>query len=139
MGWYQKFVDKTARKPSGWIGRILYRNPQPHYRSFHYVLEKLCLEPEDVLLDVCCGGGTLLKMALEKVNQAVGIDYSPDMLHLTRENNENAVTDRRLDLRFGDASVLPWQDNTFNAVSKCKCTYLYSQTAGSFSRSLARA
>jgi hypothetical protein len=38
--WYRRFVDKTARKPSGWIGRLFYRNPKPHYCSFQCILEK---------------------------------------------------------------------------------------------------
>lgn len=117
MGWYQNFVDKTARKPSGWIGRLFYRNPKPHYRSFQYILGKLRLTPDDCFLDICCGGGTLLQMALQTVKQAAGLDYSPDMIALTRENNAQAIAEGRLDLRQGDAAALPWDDGVFDAVA----------------------
>ncbi|MBN2007270.1 MAG: methyltransferase domain-containing protein [Anaerolineae bacterium] len=114
---YQRFVDATARKPSGWLGRALYRDPKPHYRSFQQVLEKLRLTPDDFFLDVCCGGGTLLQMALKTVRRAAGLDYSPDMIALTRENNASAVKEGRLDLRQGDAAALPWDDGTFDAAA----------------------
>jgi SAM-dependent methyltransferase len=114
---YQRFVDATARKPSGWIGQLFYRNPKPHYRSFQLVLEKLNLTAEDAFLDVCCGGGTLLQMALQTVSRASGLDYSPDMLALSRENNAAALAGGRLDLRQGDAESLPWDNGSFDAVA----------------------
>jgi len=117
MNWYQKFVDVTARKPSGWIGRLFYRNPKPHYRSFRYILEKLDLAPDDVFLDVCCGGGTLLQMALKTVERAAGLDYSSDMVALSGENNAPAVAAGRLELRQGDAAALPWGDASFDAAA----------------------
>jgi ubiquinone/menaquinone biosynthesis C-methylase UbiE len=113
---HHRFVDVTARKPAGWLGRLLFRDPKPHYQSFQHVLEKLGLTPDDVLLDVCCGGGTLLQMALETVNRAAGLDYSPDMVELTKENNPQAVASGRLDVREGDAVALPWPDEEFDAV-----------------------
>lgn len=115
--WHHRFVDVTARKPSGWLGRLLYRDPKSHYKSFQHALDKLCLTPDDVLLDVCCGGGTLLRQALQTVRQAAGLDYSPDMVALTRENNPQAVAQGRLEVRQGDAGALPWSDATFDAVT----------------------
>jgi ubiquinone/menaquinone biosynthesis C-methylase UbiE len=115
--WHHRFVDATARKPSGCLGRLLYRDPKSHYMSFRRAIDKLCLTPDDVLLDVCCGGGTLLSQALQTVRQAAGLDYSPDMVALTRENNPQAVADGRLEVRQGDAHALPWHDATFDAVT----------------------
>jgi SAM-dependent methyltransferase len=115
--WHHRFVDATARKPSGWLGRLLYRAPKQHYKSFWHALNKLCLTSDDILLDVCCGGGTLLSQVLQTVRQAAGLDYSPDMVALTRESNPQAVAEGRLDVRQGDACALPWNDATFDAVT----------------------
>lgn len=112
--WHRRLIDVTARKPSGWLGRFLYRASKSHYTSFRYVLDKLDLRPDDVLLDVCCGGGTLLSQAL---HQAAGLDYSPDMVALAKENNAQAVAEGRLDVRQGYAGALPWNDATFDLVS----------------------
>jgi SAM-dependent methyltransferase len=115
--WRHRFVDATARKPEGWLGRLLYRDPKSHYKSFQHALDKLCLTSDDVLLDVCCGGGTLLNQALQTVRQAAGLDYSPDMVALTRENNPQAVAKGRLEVRQGDAGALPWNEATFDAMT----------------------
>jgi ubiquinone/menaquinone biosynthesis C-methylase UbiE len=115
--WHHRFVDITARKPSGRLGRLLYRDPKSHYKSFRHALDKLCLTPDDTLLDVCCGGGTLLSHALQTVRQAAGLDYSPDMVALTKENNPQAVAEGRLKVRQGNAGALPWNDATFDAVT----------------------
>ncbi|MBN1316457.1 MAG: methyltransferase domain-containing protein [Anaerolineales bacterium] len=114
---YQKLIDATARKPSGWLGWLLYGDPKPHYKSFQQVLEKAGLMSDDTLLDVCCGGGTLLSIALETVHRAAGLDYSADMVALATENNSDAVAAGRLDVRLGDACALPWDDETFNVVT----------------------
>ena len=62
-----KFVDRTARKPSGSFARRMYSNPRGHYKSFRWTLDKLQLKPDDIFLEIGCGGGVLLNMALETV------------------------------------------------------------------------
>jgi len=41
--WYDEFVNVTARKPSGWLGKRMYKDPKGHYKSFELTLEKLQL------------------------------------------------------------------------------------------------
>jgi SAM-dependent methyltransferase len=125
--WHHRFVDVTARKPAGPLGRLLYRDAKQHYGSFQHILETLGLTPDDVLLDVCCGGGTLLQMALQAVNRAAGLDYSPDMVALTKENNHEAVAAGRLDVRQADAVVLPWPDATFDAVANANAFVFFEE------------
>jgi Cyclopropane fatty acid synthase and related methyltransferases len=80
-----KFVDKTARKPSGWIGKRMLSNPRGHYKSFRWTLDKLQLKPDDTFLEIGCGGGALLNMALETVKHAKAIDHSSDMVQIAKE------------------------------------------------------
>jgi hypothetical protein len=37
--WLQTFFDVTARKPSGWLGKLLYQKPVGHYGFFHVAIE----------------------------------------------------------------------------------------------------
>jgi len=32
--WLQTFFDVTARKPSGWLGKLMYQKPVGHYGFF---------------------------------------------------------------------------------------------------------
>ena len=113
-----RLTELAISRPSGPIGRMLYRDATSmHGEGWRICHERLALAPKDHLLDVGCGGGTFLSQALETVEQAVGLDHSPDMVALTKENNARAVAEGRLDVRLGDAAALPWDDATFDAES----------------------
>ncbi len=114
-----KFVDNTARRPSGWLGKMMYRNPLSHYRSFHLTLNKLQLKTDDIFLEIGCGGGVLLDMALKTVKQAKAIDHSIDMVQIAGERNHAALAERRLEIVQGNAEALPWDDNTFTCAAAC--------------------
>ena len=112
-----KFVDMTVRKPSGWFGKKMYANPRAHYRAFRLTIEKLALKPDDIFLEIGCGGGVLLNMALESIAQAKAIDHSPDMVQIAKEKNREAVSEGRVEIVQGTAESLPWDDNSFTCAA----------------------
>ena len=112
-----KFVDRTGRKPSGWFGKRMYSNPRGHYKSFRWTLDKLQLKPDDIFLEIGCGGGVLLNMALETVKHAKAIDHSSDMVQIAREKNQEAVSEGRVEIVQGNAESLPWDDNSFTCAT----------------------
>jgi len=112
-----KFVDRTARKPSGSFARRMYSNPRGHYKSFRWTLDKLQLKPDDVFLEIGCGGGVLLNMALETVKHAKAIDHSSDMVQIAKEKNHEAVSEGRVEIVQGNAESLPWDDNSFTCAT----------------------
>ncbi|NQE05906.1 ubiquinone/menaquinone biosynthesis methyltransferase [ANME-1 cluster archaeon GoMg1] len=112
-----EFVDRTARKPSGSFARRMYSNPRGHYKSFRGTLDKLQLKPDDIFLEIGCGGGVLLNMALETVKHAKAIDHSSDMVQIAREKNHEAVSEGRVEIVQGNAESLPWDDNSFTCAT----------------------
>ena len=121
--WLQAFFDVTARKPSGWLGKFLYRKPVGHYGFFRVAIEKLQLKPEDIFLEIGCGGGVLLDMVLQTVQRACGIDHSPDMVELARQKNEKALSEERVEIIEGDVAVLPWVGNYFTCAAGVEVLY----------------
>ncbi|HEU5214952.1 MAG TPA: class I SAM-dependent methyltransferase [Gaiellaceae bacterium] len=114
---FERFVEITARRPSGDAGAAHYRDPKEHEGSFVLALDALDLTADDRLLELCFGGGQLLERALEIVPSAAGIDHSPDMLALARERNADAVSGGRLELVRGDVRELPWRDGEFTCAA----------------------
>ncbi len=112
-----KFVDMTARRPSGWFGKKMYSNPQGHYKAFRLTLEKLALKPDDIFLEIGCGGGVLLNMALGGVKYAKAIDHSPDMVQIARDRNKDSLSDGKVEIVQGNAESLPWGDNSFTCAT----------------------
>jgi SAM-dependent methyltransferase len=121
--WQRTFFDVTARKPSGWLGRLMYRKPVGHYGFFRVAIEKLQLRPEDVFLEVGCGGGILLDMTLQTVQRACGIDHSPDMVALARQKNAQALSEGRAEIVQGDIGTLPWDENHFTCAAGIEMLY----------------
>jgi len=124
MGLKQKIVEVTARKPRGWLGKLLYKNPKSHNRAYEAIVARLELKSDDKYLEIGQGGGMLLKLALEKVERAAAIDHSRDMVDLARENNSEAVAEGRAEIVAGDAHSLPWADGSFTCVA-CTAVFVF--------------
>ena len=112
-----RLVDVTARRPSGRLGRRLYRDPHAHFASFDATLAALTLAPSDRLLEVACGGGTFLERALASGCEAKAIDYSPDMVALARERNAAACREGRLEVLQASAEQLPFAEASFTCAA----------------------
>ncbi|MCE7699038.1 MAG: class I SAM-dependent methyltransferase [Methanobacterium paludis] len=63
------------------------------------------------LLDVGFGTGEVLSRVSQEDVQFSGLDISPQMLSIARENLGESV-----DLRLGDSEELPWNDESFDVV-----------------------
>lgn len=111
------FTDRHARRPSGVQARTTYADPLYHYPNFRVILAELALTADDHFLEVGCGGGALLKAALETGCRAAAIDHSADMVRLARETNAAAIAAGRLDVRQARADALPFADTTFTCAA----------------------
>jgi SAM-dependent methyltransferase len=105
-------TDRAARRPSGAAQREGYRDPSHHRPSFGAVLGALQLGPDDVLLEIGCGGGAFLEQALRSGCSAKAVDHSAELLRVAREVTAAAVEEGRLELVEGDAGELPFADDS---------------------------
>jgi SAM-dependent methyltransferase len=107
------WIDRVARRPNGPRSREVYADPLYHRPNFLALLDALELQPDDQLLEIGCGGGAFLQLALQTVARASGIDHSPEMIQLAAAQNAEALADGRLELVYGDAAALPFADGSF--------------------------
>ena len=105
-------TDRVARRPSGRRARRVYGADDVHSFAWEPVLGALELSPDDVLLDVGCGGGVFLRRVLQTGCEAVGLDHSPDMVRLARR-----ITGGKARIVEGSAESLPFGDGEFTAIS----------------------
>jgi SAM-dependent methyltransferase len=103
-------TDRAARRPSGAAQRASYGDPSHHRPSFGAVLEALQLGPDDVLLEIGCGGGAFLEQALKSGCSAKAIDHSAEMIRVAGELNAAAIEEGRLELVQASADELPFTD-----------------------------
>jgi ubiquinone/menaquinone biosynthesis C-methylase UbiE len=107
--WCDNIADMAARKPSGWLGQFFNGTEVIRKQYFEYIVDKLELKPGDLFLEIGCGTGFLLKMALERrVQGAVGIDHSCSMVESAGNRNREAIGKGKLIVKLIDADSPPW-------------------------------
>lgn len=124
---FNRLTDLTARRPSGVLGRCIYRDPKAHHASFRTTLDALSLGPQDRLLELGCGGGTFLELALASGCAAGAIDHSPDMVALARARNRAACSEGRLEVLEADADALPFPDGTFTCAASTNAFFFFAR------------
>jgi ubiquinone/menaquinone biosynthesis C-methylase UbiE len=107
-----RMTNRVARRPSGRRARTVYGADDVHSFAWEPVLGALQLTPDDLLLDVGCGGGVFLRRALQTGCRAVGLDHSRDMVRLARQTTHG---DARV--VHGSAERLPFEGGEFTAIS----------------------
>lgn len=123
-GLRRRFFETTARRPSGWLGRLIYGRLAALDTYSQLAVEKLRLTPDDRYLEIGQGGGLLLEKALTTAASGAGLDHSPEMVALSRRRNAGAIEAGRCDVVVGDAQALPWPDDTFTCCA-CVATFLF--------------
>ncbi|MEI7984114.1 MAG: ubiquinone/menaquinone biosynthesis methyltransferase [Armatimonadota bacterium] len=92
--------------------RILSFNRDNQWREL--AVSKLNLNPNESVLDLCCGTGDFLPILRGKVGdrgEVVGIDFCEPMISQASAKDENSL------LIVGDACELPFEDERFNGIS----------------------
>ncbi len=71
------------------------------------------------ILDIATGTGDLAIMFAESINQAkiTGLDISEGMLNVGKQKVAQKNLTERIDLIIGDSEKLPFNDNSFDAIS----------------------
>ncbi len=104
-------------KPAGLFGRVLAKGMAWGHRDFYKnTAQVLDLKTDDKYLEVGFGSGIFINKYVSHVSLIAGIDYSADMVGLACEINKALVQSGKTDLRHGEVSSLPWDDNTFSVV-----------------------
>jgi SAM-dependent methyltransferase len=79
--------------------------------TYETALERVRLEPGQLVLDIGCGVGAFLRLVSERGARPFGLDASAALIDLARERLPDA------DLRVGDMEALPYEDDSFDLVT----------------------
>jgi SAM-dependent methyltransferase/alkylhydroperoxidase family enzyme len=98
-GWGRRAVDfATLNEPA-------------NCREYVALHQLLGIGSGDRVLDIACGSGLAVELCAARGATVAGLDASPRLIAIARDRSPQG------DLRVGDMHVLPWADNTFDAVT----------------------
>jgi len=132
MGFIEKFV-KQCRKPSGRFAKFVGRTMNVgHNRIRHWGLSHISIAPDANILDIGCGGGKAVQeLAMSTPNGKVyGIDYSEDMVQLSKKVNKALIKKGLVEIKHGTVSSLPFADNMFDLATAFEAYYFWPNLIG---------
>jgi SAM-dependent methyltransferase len=123
---WQKYIDAQYRQPSGLVGRwIGSKMAQQHRPENRWTVNLLDVQPGDHILEVGFGPGIAVEEVASRVAQVTGIDFSKAMVAAARKRNAAAIRSGRVDLRFGDATSLPFSNGAFDKAYSIHSIYFW--------------
>ena len=70
------------------------------------------------ILDIATGTGDLaINLAQTSAEKIIGLDISPGMLNVGKQKVKDKKLDNRIDMIIGDSENMPFEDNTFDAIT----------------------
>jgi ubiquinone/menaquinone biosynthesis C-methylase UbiE len=111
-----RFSDFKLRLFDRWASSYDWLFPSVFYQAIHQrLLETIHLPNRAFALDMGCGTGKLLDRLASSLPdlRAIGIDYSPNMIHQATQHNRYP---QRINFQVGRAEALPFADHQFDAV-----------------------
>lgn len=119
------FFD-NMRKPQGKLGNIQLKSMNKEHTPVSlWGLKHLNINPDDVILDVGCGGGININRMAKDAKKVYGIDYSIESVKLSREVNEKLIDNGQVEIHEGNVKDLPFEDNTFDIVTAFETVYFW--------------
>ncbi len=120
-------LSSQGRKPAGPLGWVTaWIMPLMFTSLYAKVARRLDLQPEDNVLDVACGSGAFLKKHARHVHHIAGLDHSEIQISLAKRWNSDRIAAGTAEFVAGDATALPWPDDTFSAVT-CNCVSCFAE------------
>jgi len=121
-------IIAQLRKPSGRFGKFVGRTMNMgHSRLRQWGLSRISFEPDARILDVGCGGGKTVRelaMAAPK-GKVYGIDYSEDMVQLSKQVNKGLINSGLVEIQYGTVSSLPFPDNLIDLATAFETYYFW--------------
>src|SRR3954453_2449880 len=114
---WSAYIDRQHRYPTGLVGQIIgERMVRQHAPETAWSIAMLELQPTDRVLEIGCGAGRGLALALEHGlnRRIIGVDLSAAMIESAARRNAAACTRGQLALVRGDIAALPFRDRHFD-------------------------
>ena len=110
-----KMFDTISKEYDG-LNRVISFGIDIKWRK--RVVEIVKKQQPKTILDIATGTGDLaINLAETSAEEIVGLDISPGMLEVGKEKVKAKQLDNRVKMIIGDSENMPFEDNTFDAIT----------------------
>jgi ubiquinone/menaquinone biosynthesis C-methylase UbiE len=117
--------ETVGSKPMGLkgfiAGKIMNLIHAGFYRKIinEIIIKNISNHEEINVLDIGCGGGTSIKSFSNNssVKKVYGIDYSEDMVNLSKKLNQKKINTGSVEIEVADVSKLPFANDSFDIIT----------------------
>ena len=123
-------MRRQFQQPSGFFGRIAGRLMAMTNTGINRLtVDLLEVQPADHVLEIGFGPGTTVEMIAKQAvgGFVAGIDPSEVMVQQASERNQRFIDDRRVELRLGASSQVPYEDARFDKVCSVNTFYFWPE------------
>jgi len=127
---YETYIGGQFRRPTGVVGRIIgNRMAQQHEPENEWTIALLSVQPTDHILEIGFGPGTSIQRlaALASNGCVSGIDFSYTMVRAARKRNAAAIKAGHVNLTYGNAANLPYNENSFDKALSIHALYFWPE------------
>ena len=127
MGLWHSLAQQF-RQPSGVVGRIAGLLFRINREGIDWTIGLLEIQPTDHVLEIGFGPGYGIQQVAKIAAQGLvaGVDFSETMLEQASRRNAAAIASGTVELRLGDASALPYLDDSFHKVFATNVVYFWN-------------
>ena len=96
--------------------------------AIRWTISLLDIQPDDHILEIGFGPGVGIEYAAQKAAKGLvaGIDASETMVQVARKLNAAAIAAGTVDLKHGEVSSLPYEDDSFDKIMTIHCIYFWA-------------
>ncbi|MBQ8018397.1 MAG: class I SAM-dependent methyltransferase [Methanobrevibacter sp.] len=126
-------IFDNMRKPKGKLGNIQLKSMNKEHTPVSlWGLKHLNINPDDIILDIGCGGGININRMAKEAKKVYGVDYSVESVNLSREVNQDYIGEGKVEVLEGNVKNLPFEDNSFDIVTAFETVYFWPDIEKSF-------
>lgn len=123
----------NMRKPEGKLGNIQLKSMNKEHTPVSlWGLKHLNISPDDIVLDIGCGGGMNINRMAQTAKKVYGVDYSIESVKLSKEVNDDLIKEGRVEVYEGNVMDLPFEEDTFDIVTAFETVYFWPDIEKSF-------
>ena len=126
-------IFDNMRKPKGKLGNVQLKSMNKEHTPVSlWGLKHLNINPDDIILDIGCGGGININRMAKEAKKVYGVDYSVESVNLSREVNQDYIGEGKVEVLEGNVKNLPFEDNSFDIVTAFETVYFWPDIEKSF-------